>query len=269
MPPAPGLMSHGWFGWEWWRGCNGRFGWPRRCAWRWRDHWIGWHRRTSRREHGIDGSSALPGWVLTWSDEFDGPDGSAVDPTKWVHDVGGSGWGNQELEYYTDGTKNAVVMGDNLVITATTAGAIVVQLLLSFLRAMPVHERRGCSPRTGFRSSMVASRRAFRSGGTGAVARVLDAGSRHKHKAVGLPARDRHHGELGKEPSTNNAACTCRRGTSNDDDLTGTSPCRKCEVGDDFHTYAIEWSASGGSSSTSDNLTRRRRRRPQPARTWN
>jgi hypothetical protein len=61
--------------------------------------------------------------VLTWSDEFDGPDGSAVDPTKWVHDVGGSGWGNQELEYYTDGTQNAVVQGGNLVITATTAGA--------------------------------------------------------------------------------------------------------------------------------------------------
>ncbi|MGB8299085.1 MAG: glycoside hydrolase family 16 protein, partial [Polyangia bacterium] len=72
---------------------------------------------------GIDGASALPGWVLSWSDEFDGPDGSAVDPTKWVHDVGGSGWGNQELEYYTNGTQNAVVMGGNLVITATTAGA--------------------------------------------------------------------------------------------------------------------------------------------------
>ncbi|HEY6462361.1 MAG TPA: glycoside hydrolase family 16 protein, partial [Polyangiaceae bacterium] len=67
--------------------------------------------------------TALPGWTLTWSDEFDGPDGSAVDPTKWKHDVGGSGWGNQELEYYTDGTQNAVVQGGNLVITATTAGA--------------------------------------------------------------------------------------------------------------------------------------------------
>jgi beta-glucanase (GH16 family) len=67
--------------------------------------------------------TALPGWTLTWSDEFDGPDGSAVDPTKWKHDVGGSGWGNQELEYYTDGTQNAVVQGGTLVITATTEGA--------------------------------------------------------------------------------------------------------------------------------------------------
>ncbi|HZU82769.1 MAG TPA: glycoside hydrolase family 16 protein [Polyangiaceae bacterium] len=66
---------------------------------------------------------ALAGWTLTWADEFDGPDGSAVDPSRWSHDVGGNGWGNNELEYYTDGTQNAVVEGGNLVITATTAGA--------------------------------------------------------------------------------------------------------------------------------------------------
>src|SRR5580700_7783059 len=67
--------------------------------------------------------SAIPGWTLTWSDEFNGPDGSAVDPTKWTHDVGGTGWGNDELEYYTDGSQNAVVQGGYLVITATTQGA--------------------------------------------------------------------------------------------------------------------------------------------------
>ncbi len=68
-------------------------------------------------------ASDLPGWKLTWSDEFNGPDGSAVDPTKWKHDVGGTGWGNNELEYYTDGMQNAVVQGGNLVVTATTQGA--------------------------------------------------------------------------------------------------------------------------------------------------
>ncbi len=67
--------------------------------------------------------TALPGWTLTWSDEFNGPDGSAVDPTKWKHDVGGTGWGNNELEYYTDGTQNAVVQGGYLVVTATSQGA--------------------------------------------------------------------------------------------------------------------------------------------------
>ena len=67
--------------------------------------------------------TSLPGWVLTWDDEFNGPDGTAVDPTKWKHDVGGTGWGNQEREYYTDGTQNAVQQGGNLVVTATPTGA--------------------------------------------------------------------------------------------------------------------------------------------------
>jgi beta-glucanase (GH16 family) len=67
--------------------------------------------------------AAMPGWTLTWSDEFNGADGTAVDPTKWKHDVGGTGWGNNELEYYTDGMQNAVQKGGNLVITATTDGA--------------------------------------------------------------------------------------------------------------------------------------------------
>jgi len=69
------------------------------------------------------GGSTTPGWTLTWSDEFDGPDGSGVDPGKWSFDTGGGGWGNQELEYYTSGTSNAVVSSGSLVITATTAGA--------------------------------------------------------------------------------------------------------------------------------------------------
>jgi len=71
------------------------------------------------------GSSGGPGagWTLTWSDEFDGANGSAVDASKWRYDTGGSGWGNNELEYYTSGTENAVVENGNLVITATQAGA--------------------------------------------------------------------------------------------------------------------------------------------------
>jgi beta-glucanase (GH16 family) len=64
-----------------------------------------------------DPSAARPGaWQLSWSDEFDG-DG-APDPAKWVHDLGGSGWGNDELETYTDRPDNAVRRGGTLVITA-------------------------------------------------------------------------------------------------------------------------------------------------------
>jgi len=57
-------------------------------------------------------------WSLVWSDEFDGPSGSAVDPTKWSFDIGGNGWGNNELETYTNRTVNAHVEGGLLVIKA-------------------------------------------------------------------------------------------------------------------------------------------------------
>jgi beta-glucanase (GH16 family) len=69
------------------------------------------------------GGGGPAGWKLVWSDEFDGPDGSPVDGTKWTALVGGDGWGNQEREYYTDSTTNAHIEGGALVITATQEGA--------------------------------------------------------------------------------------------------------------------------------------------------
>jgi beta-glucanase (GH16 family) len=57
-------------------------------------------------------------WQLVWSDEFDGPDGSGVDREKWVPEVGGHGWGNNELQFYRDELANAHLEGGNLVITA-------------------------------------------------------------------------------------------------------------------------------------------------------
>jgi beta-glucanase (GH16 family) len=63
-------------------------------------------------------TAAEPHWVLAWSDEFNGPDGSRPDSTKWRFEVGGNGWGNHELEYYTNRPENSVVQGGNLVIRA-------------------------------------------------------------------------------------------------------------------------------------------------------
>ena len=48
---------------------------------------------------------------LIWSEEFDGPAGSPVDPDIWQPEVGGHGWGNEELQYYTEGTENASLDG--------------------------------------------------------------------------------------------------------------------------------------------------------------
>jgi beta-glucanase (GH16 family) len=57
-------------------------------------------------------------WRLVWSDEFSGADGSSPDSSKWTYDLGGKGWGNQELESYTNRKENARIEKGNLVITA-------------------------------------------------------------------------------------------------------------------------------------------------------
>lgn len=58
------------------------------------------------------------GWTLVWSDEFSAQDGSLPDSTKWTYDLGGKGWGNNELESYTNRKENARIEKGNLVITA-------------------------------------------------------------------------------------------------------------------------------------------------------
>jgi beta-glucanase (GH16 family) len=57
-------------------------------------------------------------WSLVWGDEFSGANGSAVDSTKWGFDIGGNGWGNNELETYTNRTANAIIENGSLVIKA-------------------------------------------------------------------------------------------------------------------------------------------------------
>lgn len=53
---------------------------------------------------------------LIWADEFN-YDG-APDSSKWTYDLGGNGWGNHELEYYTDRPENVKVKNGMLYITA-------------------------------------------------------------------------------------------------------------------------------------------------------
>lgn len=60
-------------------------------------------------------------WELIWEDEFRGAAGAPPDPDNWVAETGTGegGWGNNELQYYTDRPDNAQLNGDGfLVITA-------------------------------------------------------------------------------------------------------------------------------------------------------
>ena len=56
-------------------------------------------------------------WRLVWSDEFESP--GLPDASKWTYDVGGNGWGNNELQYYSDSRpENARVEGGVLIVEA-------------------------------------------------------------------------------------------------------------------------------------------------------
>lgn len=58
-----------------------------------------------------------PGYTLVWSDEFSG---TTLDGNTWNYETGNGsgGWGNNELEYYTNSTKNVFVSNGNLIIEA-------------------------------------------------------------------------------------------------------------------------------------------------------
>jgi beta-glucanase (GH16 family) len=54
---------------------------------------------------------------VTFADEFDGDLGASPDMTRWSYDLGSTGWGNNESQFYTSSRDNLALDGDgNLVI---------------------------------------------------------------------------------------------------------------------------------------------------------
>ena len=62
-------------------------------------------------------AAATSNSTLVWSDEFNG---NSLDTSKWTCEIGNgsSGWGNNELQYYTDRAENVSVYDGALHITA-------------------------------------------------------------------------------------------------------------------------------------------------------
>ena len=93
--------------------------------------WIGILMGVSALSCGNKGSDAKPyvytvtapidsGWsfenTASFDDEFNYT--GTPDTSKWTYDLGGGGWGNSELEYYTDSLSNVSVANGVLTITA-------------------------------------------------------------------------------------------------------------------------------------------------------
>ena len=66
---------------------------------------------------GFSTPLTYPGYTLKWNDEFSG---TTLDANTWNYELGNGsgGWGNHELEYYTNSTKNTFVSNGNLIIEA-------------------------------------------------------------------------------------------------------------------------------------------------------
>jgi beta-glucanase (GH16 family) len=75
----------------------------------------------------LKGLSVPPkNYKLIWSDEFNQAEGTAPDPAKWNYNLGDHGWGNKELERYTDLAQNACVTADPL---ASNGKALMIQAI--------------------------------------------------------------------------------------------------------------------------------------------
>ncbi|MGL4412024.1 MAG: glycoside hydrolase family 16 protein [Bacteroidales bacterium] len=70
-----------------------------------------------------DDDSYSKNFKLVWSDEFDG---TSVNRDFWTFETGASGWGNNELQNYTDG-ENASVKDGILTIQARKTGSMATQ----------------------------------------------------------------------------------------------------------------------------------------------
>jgi beta-glucanase (GH16 family) len=67
-------------------------------------------------EAGPSHDGSRPGWNLIWSDEFDAASGTGADPTKWNLVNKGDGFGNNELQFYTNRTANAYHDGNGFLV---------------------------------------------------------------------------------------------------------------------------------------------------------
>lgn len=68
-------------------------------------------------KHETSDVQAVGNWKLVWSDEFNG---TSLDTSVWSYEIGNGnwGWGNGEVQYYTNRTDNVRVSGGNLQIIA-------------------------------------------------------------------------------------------------------------------------------------------------------
>src|SRR5262249_42649000 len=170
-------------------------------------------------------------------DELDGPAVTGPDTTKWKFDIGGGGWGNNELESYTNRLDNAFIDGD---------GHLVIKSIKETFTGPDGISRNYTSARL-----LTSGKFARRFGrfeariklpfGQGIWPAFWMLGD--DISTVGWPAC----GEvdvmenIGREPSMNHGSLH-GPGYSGGNSLTGAfALANDAHFSDDFHTFALEW----------------------------
>jgi beta-glucanase (GH16 family) len=184
---------------------------------------------------GSGGGPDVPdGWKLSWSDEFEGAEGASPDSTKWGYDLGGDGWGNNELEYYTDRPDNSATDGQgHLLITLksetfmnrsyTSARLITLgkfnQTYGRFEARIKVPTGQGVWPAFWMLGADIATNEWPKCGEID----IMEV--------------------AGREPRVNHGSLH-GPGYSGGNPLTGTFALPSGALPDDFHLYAVEWESN-------------------------
>jgi beta-glucanase (GH16 family) len=193
-------------------------------------------------------SVALPGkpagavGALVWADDFNGPAGTRPDPGKWGTEIGGSGNGNNELQYYTNSAGNSALDGNgNLVITARRENPSNLQCWYGTCQYTSA--RLNTSGHfTAQYGRLEARIRAPRGQGIWPAFWALGSNI----GSVGWPQSGEIDimEQIGREPSTNHGSLH-GPGYSGGSPLTGTYNLPSGTFADAFHTFAADWSPAG------------------------
>jgi beta-glucanase (GH16 family) len=183
-------------------------------------------------------SAQATNYVLVWSDEFSAANGSLPDSSKWIMETGGGGWGNRELESYTNRPRNAHIQNGRLVITAikeTYKGAdgIKRQYTSARLKTLGLFEQKY--------GRFEARIKIPRGQGMWPAFWMLgnNIGSVDWPNCGEIDIME----NIGKEPDTVHGTIH-GPGYSGGDGLGGSYTLPSGKFADDFHIYAVEWEPS-------------------------
>ena len=172
--------------------------------------------------------------MMGWAQEFDGPAGAPPDPSVWVAELGGGGWGDDQLQSYSQPPANAYLTGSGQLAIVARDGADAAGGISS--------ARLTTRGLVAFRYGRVAARIKVPSG-AGVWPAFWMLGT--DIDAVGWPAC----GEIdvmehvGSDP-------TAVHGTVHGTGYAGIGHGvghrfdTRSRLSDDFHTYAVAWSAA-------------------------